>query len=403
MNARAHGASVRRAATTMPATARISASSSGLVVRLAAVARPSAQIHHAIGCSVRGSRAAASEWLMPRAAGGCGSIERGADADARRPARPRASRRTGEPEPRARQPCRRRGRSTMRGTVVDADERRRSSSTWSWTSARCASVVDDGRRRWLSARGDVVVVTAAATTGIVGGGAVGGTVAGAAAGASWCVGVVGADRGRRQHARLGEVAERERDDRAGRRLVAQHAHAAVGPRAVGRHGPSRTTTTTSPAACRCTPRLAVTAGCRCGTGTRRRTASCPRSRSRPRASRRARSRARRVRSRVRSSRPKCVKSTITVTPEVVVHAAAVAASPRAAGATIARIAIATPMTAVCSERARTFTSGSLPWLAAVQAQGRRLRRRLERQRLAGHRRNRLHGREDVRRVGSPGT
>src|SRR5207244_3591287 len=55
LNARAHGASVRRAATTMPATARINASRSGLVVRLAAVASPIAQIHHAIGWSVRGA------------------------------------------------------------------------------------------------------------------------------------------------------------------------------------------------------------------------------------------------------------------------------------------------------------------------------------------------------------
>ena len=56
MNARAHGASVRRAATTMPATASTSASSSGLVVRVAAVARPIAQIHHAIGWTIRGRR-----------------------------------------------------------------------------------------------------------------------------------------------------------------------------------------------------------------------------------------------------------------------------------------------------------------------------------------------------------
>ena len=71
LNARAHGASVRRAATTMPATASTSASSSGFVVRLAAVASPIAQIHHAIGCTRareprRGERAAHA---MPTGAG----------------------------------------------------------------------------------------------------------------------------------------------------------------------------------------------------------------------------------------------------------------------------------------------------------------------------------------------
>jgi hypothetical protein len=53
---------------------------------------------------------------------------------------------------------------------------------------------------------------------------------------------------------------------------------------------------------------------------------------------------------------KYVKSTSTVTPEADVHVAPPAAPARAAGVTIAMIAIVTPRSAVCSERARTFTS-----------------------------------------------
>jgi hypothetical protein len=58
---------VRRAATTVPATPSTSASSNGFVVRVAAVANPIAQIHHAIGWTMRGSRSAATELtLFPR-------------------------------------------------------------------------------------------------------------------------------------------------------------------------------------------------------------------------------------------------------------------------------------------------------------------------------------------------
>ena len=69
-NERAHGASVRRAATTQAATATTSPRSSGLVVREAAAARPSAHSHHAPGCSARGSRlcANAAEALIARRA-----------------------------------------------------------------------------------------------------------------------------------------------------------------------------------------------------------------------------------------------------------------------------------------------------------------------------------------------
>ncbi len=59
---RLQGASPRRAATTNATTAMIAPSSSGFVVRVAAVAMPSAQIHHAPGCSSRGSRSSAASW-----------------------------------------------------------------------------------------------------------------------------------------------------------------------------------------------------------------------------------------------------------------------------------------------------------------------------------------------------
>ena len=49
IDSRAHGASLRRAATTMPATVKINPSNTGFVVRLAAVASPSAHTHHAMG------------------------------------------------------------------------------------------------------------------------------------------------------------------------------------------------------------------------------------------------------------------------------------------------------------------------------------------------------------------
>ena len=64
---RAHGAAGRRAATTAPDAQMRAVSTSGLVVREAAVASPSAQSHHAPGCSHRaGAR-------TPRAGrlGGC--------------------------------------------------------------------------------------------------------------------------------------------------------------------------------------------------------------------------------------------------------------------------------------------------------------------------------------------
>ena len=51
-----HGVAGRLAATTKAVTATIAASSSGLVVRLAATASPTAQIHQAPGWSIRGSR-----------------------------------------------------------------------------------------------------------------------------------------------------------------------------------------------------------------------------------------------------------------------------------------------------------------------------------------------------------
>jgi hypothetical protein len=54
-NDRAQGASGLRAETTNAATAMMRRRSSGFVVRLAAVARPSAHAHHAPGCSHRGS------------------------------------------------------------------------------------------------------------------------------------------------------------------------------------------------------------------------------------------------------------------------------------------------------------------------------------------------------------
>jgi len=52
-NARAHGASVRHATTTVVATAMISPSSSGLVVLDAATASPAAHAHHAAGWMLR--------------------------------------------------------------------------------------------------------------------------------------------------------------------------------------------------------------------------------------------------------------------------------------------------------------------------------------------------------------
>ena len=51
MNERPHGASGLRAETTNAATAMMRPNRSGLVVRLAAVAKPSAHIHQAMGCS----------------------------------------------------------------------------------------------------------------------------------------------------------------------------------------------------------------------------------------------------------------------------------------------------------------------------------------------------------------
>ncbi len=56
LNPRAQGASPRRAATTCATTTTINASSRGFVVRLAAVAIPSAHSHHAPGCSARATR-----------------------------------------------------------------------------------------------------------------------------------------------------------------------------------------------------------------------------------------------------------------------------------------------------------------------------------------------------------
>ena len=53
---------------------------------------------------------------------------------------------------------------------------------------------------------------------------------------------------------------------------------------------------------------------------------------------------------------KCVKSTITVTPDVAVHADAGAAPARGAGATIASIAIVAPMAATPTPRRRRFMS-----------------------------------------------
>ena len=54
MKDRPHGASGFRAETTSAATAMIKESNNGLVVRLAAAARPSAQTHQAAGCNHRG-------------------------------------------------------------------------------------------------------------------------------------------------------------------------------------------------------------------------------------------------------------------------------------------------------------------------------------------------------------
>ena len=50
----AHGVSPRRALTTNQVTAMISTSGTGLSVRLAAAASPSAHSHHAPGCRTRG-------------------------------------------------------------------------------------------------------------------------------------------------------------------------------------------------------------------------------------------------------------------------------------------------------------------------------------------------------------
>ena len=58
-------------------------------------------------------------------------------------------------------------------------------------------------------------------------------------------------------------------------------------------------------------------------------------------------------------RPKCVKSTITVTPDCAVHAVALAAPARAAGAATAKIAIAAPMAAGRNERTCMLTSSSI--------------------------------------------
>ena len=51
---RPHGAGLRRAATTTPATARMSSSGTGFCVRLAAAARPIAHSHQAAGWRFRG-------------------------------------------------------------------------------------------------------------------------------------------------------------------------------------------------------------------------------------------------------------------------------------------------------------------------------------------------------------
>ena len=102
---------------------------------------------------------------------------------------------------------------------------------------------------------------------------------------------------------------------------------------------------------------------------------------------------------------KCEKSTITVTPDVAVHADAGAAPARAAGAAIARIAIAAPMAAM---RQRARAHGHLviglarqPTINTASAEHDRRGRRRDRQLLAGHRRHRLHGCEHVR-GGAPG-
>ena len=65
-NVRPHGARGRRAATTSHATATRSASSSGSVVRNAAVPSASAQIHHASGWSERGLTTAPGSGAGPR-------------------------------------------------------------------------------------------------------------------------------------------------------------------------------------------------------------------------------------------------------------------------------------------------------------------------------------------------
>src|SRR5439155_19252198 len=88
---------------------------------------------------------------------------------------------------------------------------------------------------------------------------------------------------------------------------------------------------------------------------------------------------------------KWVKSTITVTPTVALHAGVAPAAPPTAGAptAIPMLAIAAPMVA--------FMTGSSAALRSARREGhdRRRRRAGDRQRLAHHRRDGLDGRERV--------
>ena len=78
------GASPRRADTTNATTAMIDPRSNGFVVRVAAVAMPSAQIHHATGWSSRGRRSSPVMGVLALAA----ARSRARRRRGRRPRRP---------------------------------------------------------------------------------------------------------------------------------------------------------------------------------------------------------------------------------------------------------------------------------------------------------------------------
>ena len=175
-NVRAHGACGRRAATTIHATPTSNPNSSGFVVRNAAVASASAQIHHASGCSERGLTKRAGDGAAPRPR----PPHRARSATPRRRSRPPARRRTSRAPGGAAIPpevsaTTTRSNPTAASATVVEDRPRVRSLRWAgapWPSSVDADGRGDGTGRGYGARR-----LQARSTGVVAAGVDGGVVA----------------------------------------------------------------------------------------------------------------------------------------------------------------------------------------------------------------------------------